>query len=330
MRWGAGADGLWSYDVSVQVSVTAYSRERKEVVPTGVHELRQRYLHGRWRVDFVNTLRKYTHRPDESWQRRESETEAFAYSGGSVRFLATERRFGEIREVGTFLRGKLLSPQLFELHKSHFFGESYLDMLEPRASSTEVLETPDSVTLRLPSPTDLSTRHSLAESDFEVVLQRQLGWQPTVIRHGRNLLSAPGVYSEIENRLTEVLPSVWAPTHSTWSVYSPDYGGSADSPVAVTTIDVDLARSHFNIDIGPEVFELPFPPGTTVYDASSADNYVQGSDGNADYRAFTETAKERVQRARIDVHSDDSTHWWLLIVNGVALLAVVVYYLRRR
>jgi len=308
-----------------------------EYVIVGEHEVRQRFLHGRWRVDLLRTCRKNKNGTEELWESK-GEVKAFAYHhyGQGVRYFSSENHFGQVRVPGADqeVRVKQLAPHLFEAFKSHYYGESFFSIVAYRAASGTATKAATSVTLNLPSVT-ATAPHNFVNDDFIVELSTERGFLPTLIRSGVHLNANPEVVAEIRNEIGEIGSGLWAPVRSTKRVYAVAIAGNVETPVSEEELILDMERSKFNVDIRPEVCEMAFPPGTVVYEEANAANYVVNDGGEADYKAYAEIAKKKAEELAIKKLSTKKQRnrpvpYVLIAVNLLGLLAVLLFLLWRR
>ncbi|QDU40902.1 hypothetical protein Mal4_52650 [Maioricimonas rarisocia] len=332
--WKSGADAVWSYDIHIDVVVRGI--DAGGVVTIGQHRIRQRYLHGKWRVDFLRTRIMFNSGKEEVWEAGD-EIKAFADNGSGVRYFSSQDQFGELKLPGADpeTRAKLPAPHLYEAFKSHYHREPYHSILEHRAGSTTVTIAPEQIKLRLPSG-GVPVPHTHASEDYLVHLSPESGYQPTLIRHGVGLGKQAGVYTETENVLDEVAPGVWAPVRSTRRIFAPEISGNPDTPAAEHELVLDRSRSQFNVDIRPEVFEMAFPPGTVVYDKAKAANYVINEGGQADYDAYARLARQKAEElnarkltAPIPARGFNTVLLVIANVLGLSAVALVVYCRKR-
>lgn len=296
-------------------------------------------LTGKWRVDFLRTRFLGENGKEDRWEAAD-EVKAFAFNGHGVRFFSSQDNFGELKVAGLILqRVPMPAPYLFEAFKSHYYGESFLSMLEHRAEAGSISRSAGAVTLLLPTRVapGKAVPHTDAASDYSVTLSEDRGHLPTQIRSGRNLNDVPDTITEIRNELADVAPGVWAAIRSTKSVFAPEIAGSLERPAAQEELILDMSQSRFNVDIPPEVFEMAFPPGTVVHDNAKSANFVVSKGGEADYKAYGEIASKLAQElnakklsAKTQPASGRSRYVQaLLIANGLGLLAVMLFVVRR-
>jgi hypothetical protein len=302
--------------------------EQGRLVKAHEHKIRQRYLHGKWRVDFLRTHYRYADGTEEIWESNGG-IRAFASNrdGSGVRYYSSETHFGELKVPGgdPETAVKLLAPQLYETFKSHFYHETYWSMLAYRVPVGTVTYEEDSALLRLPA-TASSDPHNFAKADFVVHLSQKIGL-PTLIRRGVNIAGNPDVISEFENEMAEVLNGIWAPVRSTRRVYSAPLVGNLQTAASENQLALDLSRSKFNIDIPLEVFELRFPPGTVVHEKASGENYVVSDGNQKDYQAYAKIAVQKAEELRsAKAHANLSRSNWLLptlvVINLVGFIVV--------
>lgn len=333
--WNSAAEAVWSYDVYASITVHAHSKSQQQLVVAGEHELRQRFSLGKWRVDLLRTQRKYTDRPEEISEAA-NEPSAYAFDGKQIRYFSHSNNFGQVQDRRTFSPAKLLAPQLFEMFKAHFGGEPFLSMLRDRAARGTMLKADSTVLLDLPVD-EAALLHTFWNLDFQITLAPSAGWQPIHIRYGQELgADASPFFVEYSNDFEEVAPRVWAPIRCTKAVHSKAIVGDAMQPAGVTEIRIDRERSQFNVDIPPEVFEMAFPPGALVYDASSGQNYVQSQGSEKDYRAFDELVRQKVDSfeerrpGAVGTSFRKATSVVLIVVNGLIVAGLLFIVLRRR
>ena len=114
-RWFASASSINSYDAYGDFE-SKILRDGKYFV-TSKHKFRFRYRSGMWRIDHLE-VNKFFVNSEPSMRVVESPNcVAYAYDGGLIRFLDTERNFSEIVAEAPyqFNRAKLLGTQPFEI-----------------------------------------------------------------------------------------------------------------------------------------------------------------------------------------------------------------------
>ena len=269
--WNSAADSVKSYDVYLDVVVNTLTEGK--LVKAHEHQIRQRYQDGKWRVDLLRTLYRSVNGREEVWESND-DILAFASNrdGKGVAFFSSREHFGELKTPrgDSETRIKLLAPQLYETFKSHFYHETYYSMLSYRAESGTLSRQSDSIEVRLPRTTS-STPHNHSKEDFLVRFHPGVPI-PVQIRRGVMLAESPNTISEFESEVAEVVDGIWVPVRVTRRVYSSDFATDMNTPACEELLIVDREQSRFNIDILPEVFELPFPPGTVVHDKSKGEN----------------------------------------------------------
>lgn len=324
--WGGSAEGIWSYDVTVHATVRTFTKDQQRLVPVGDHVLRQRFMQGSWRVDQIETNRFFRGQEPKTWEASPSDVQAFAleFSAQDVRFFSSQSNFGQFCSASDFNRAKLLVPQLYEFFRGDFYGQTFREMLLPRSNEADTSVDGGLVRLVIPPVTNPAILVNGARDWFEVVLDARKGHMPVRIKKSKDL-SSDAHFVEIENDLTQVDGGLWVPTTSSVTVHSKAFTGGLSIPATVTLVEVDLAKSKFNDDIDPKVFELPFPPGTVVRDADQQENYVQSDGDKRDYEAYEELVRSRMGETRKErLDASPSRVRIVVIVAGFLGLAAVL------
>lgn len=262
--WRRTADALCSYDVMLRVGVESYVEQKNAMMKVGEHSLRQRFLRGSWRVDLIETRRMFSAQDPDVWSRSGDDIVAFAFdrTGRDVRFFDGAANFRETQPIGQFSAVRLLAPQLYEAFRASFYGRTYYQMLQPRQDTASLTSDGALATLRFPFA-ERAPAVDLERASVEVTLDTGKGYTPVRIKIAPK--SDSEMYTLIENRLTWVPDGrVWVPETVRRTIFSKGHTGDISVPAAVTTIEVEMAKSRFNVDIDPDVFELAFPAGTVA------------------------------------------------------------------
>jgi hypothetical protein len=156
-------------------------------------------------------------------------------------------------------------------------------------------------------------------------------WTETSIIDGR----------EVRNRdcdvvLKEVAEGVWAPVEANMTVYnqnlqSPVFG----KVIGHNMLKVNLEKSHFNVPIADEIFDVKIPDGATVVDNIRNVVYTKGSsdpDGYLD-RLAARGRKDRdaipptdgpPSQIFVPTNSSPGRSRWITAAGGLAVIAVIV------
>ena len=285
------------YDVLLHVTTDTFDKESGRLVRVGEHTLRQRFMDRNWRVDLIKIRHIFIGgQKPELTETGPDETNAFAFDFRALqaRFYSSPQNFGQFQPLDDRIVAKLQAPQLFESFREPFWGQTYFQMLQPRLKDAKVSSDGDLVTLQFPPCSDRSLRINDAEYRFEIVLDPSKGYMPVLIRRSR---PSGNMRVETANELTKTESGLWVPHKTTRTIYSKLGTGDLNVPLNVVVEDIDMARSNFNIDIDPVVFQLPFPPGTVVRDEFQHVNYIQAKDGTQDLKAYDNYVQSGIQHA---------------------------------
>ncbi len=294
--WSRSIEGLRSYDVLLHVTTDTFAKEDGHLVRVGEHTLRQRFMDRNWRVDLIKVRHIFRGglKP-ELTETGADETNAIAYDirAQQVRFFSSPQNFGQFQPLNDRIVAKLQAPQLYESFREQFWGQTYIQMLQPRLKDAKVSSDGDLVTLQFPPCSDRSLPINDAEYRFEIVLDSSKGYMPVLIRRSRQ---SGDSRVETTNDLTKTENGLWVPHKTTRTIYSKLGTGDLNVPLNVVVEELDMAQSNFNIAIDPVVFQLPFPPGTVVRDEFQHVNYIQANDGKKDFKAYDNYVQSGMHR----------------------------------
>ena len=325
-RWTGAIDSVWSYDIVVHVQVDAYSRKQARLVRTTEATIRQRFLRGQWRVDFLKT-RIIAGGEVTEWERGADNIKAFAYDGGSaVRYFHASDLFGQVDPRAEFSKTRLLAPQWFEVFHTDYSGEPWPALLRDR-TTTSAMEMPDGLIGAKFGATTEPMTHSRFSDQIRVLLDPKCGYLPASIIFGQNLGNGGEFRTEIINEYSLCQESFWVPKTCIWKDFAPSITSSAVEPAMVTQMQTDLEAARLNVEIDPAVFAMAFPPGSIVYESESQTNFVQREGDEKDYGAAAEFARERLEAATSGAGSAiGRLRWFWLVILNLAVLGFLIWF----
>ncbi len=210
--------------------------------------------------------RRYESGKEEVWS-SDGRVNAFSFNGKQVKFFSSNSAFGEIKGPGPDMetRVKVLAPQFYEFFRSTYNGIELYEILEPRLKQSTRAVLDSGVSLSFPA---LGVGRSQADvsDDYVVEVSKEAGGLPVRIRHGVGLLRHPTVVTEMKIQWSGVTPTKWVPRKLEQWVYAKSKPTGLESPAGGYEMIVRQDMAQVNIDMLGEVFDLPFPAGTTVHD----------------------------------------------------------------
>ena len=336
VKWQSAIEALWSWDVSIDVVVTGADKDRAEF-PIGIHRLRQRYLQGKWRVDFLSTKQFTRGKVYESYEAG-SDVKAWAFDGKTTRFFNSASQFGQTDTHPHLdeIQAKLLSPLLQEAFKEDFAGVAYPKLLSMRPSP-EIIKKDAAIVLFLAANDPKKEKSApLGGYDLEIELSNTHGL-PTSMSKGEGLRASRDIVETWQIEYGRAADGLTVPVNATCTVFSPDITGSSELPASKTVISIDMMKSTFNVDIDPIIFEVPFPPGTAVRDMDAGGSYIVTEGNEKDYAAYSARVKDLLKKHKTAdtkkiLAKASFSRVYVLVGANIALLLVLfgAYRISRR
>lgn len=335
--WKNQAEAIWSYDIELAARIDLYDKISGKMMVQSQYRIRQRFMQGNWRFDILEKEEHYLDRPVEKWVATSDDLISFAKYGQEIRFFNAKNQFGQIFTPRTFNPAIVPTRQIFECYRSERHGEMLPDLLLDRKSRIESNNEEDILLFFGKT----SARHNHSNLEFRVSLSKSSRLLPSRIVYGSDLSKANSTkkdlfWIEIENKLEAVKPGLIFPVETIERKYSPNLRGSAKEPISIEKLSVDISSAKFNIDIHPKVFQVPFPPGTIVYETETEQNYLQEEGDKADYENASQAILERMGKINFEEIEKSKQAWslkWILIFNFILLIvaiSVTLFWRRKR
>lgn len=230
-----------------------------------------------------------------------------------------------------------------ELFKTILMTVDIIDLLRNR-SGLKVTKIPEKnlLCIEIPPSTDNDKQYvPLKKYGYRIWLDQSHGRLPAKIETYR----LDNDHKELLRKRTEVTKffefasGFWAPVNATVTFFTGTPGESYGKPANDVTLNVDAAKSRWNIELPDDLFELQFPAGTIVADYIRKTQMITGQNSPA------KNADRLIENARVVTSLDNkapllvnearkvsNTRVLLIAINLiiVVVLAVLIIYTRTR